>query len=154
MAKAGAEEAREAARRPFVPVMRELVRAYQAFERYDETLHRHRGLTRAQADVLFTLGNTEGMTMGEIGQRTLITKGTLTGVVDRLVAKGLVERCEHPQDGRCTLVCLTAAGVQLFESVFPEHIDQLGARFDALRPAELEEARRLLRRLRELFPAP
>ena len=42
------------------------------------------GLTVSQADVIFTLGNTAGMTCGEIGERTLITKGTLTGVIDRV----------------------------------------------------------------------
>lgn len=154
MAKVGPEAARAAARRPFIAVMRELVRAYQAFERYDDALHRARGLTRSQADVLFTLGNTEGMTMGEIGERTLITKGTLTGVIDRLTAKGLVERCEHPADGRCTVVCLTDAGKRLFERVFPEHIEALEERFERLGARELDTMRQVLRRLRDLFPAP
>lgn len=152
MAKSNRERAREAARRDFLPVMRELVRAYQAFERYDETLHRARGLTRSQADVLFTLGNTEGMTMGEIGERTLITKGTLTGVVERLGHKALVGRRADPEDGRCTIVYLTPKGRRLFEEVFPEHIDAIGDRFAALGKGELSQSLEVLQRLRALFP--
>ena len=48
--------------------------------------------TVAQANVIFTLGNTDGMTCKDIGDWTHITKGTLTGVIDRLELKGLVER--------------------------------------------------------------
>jgi DNA-binding MarR family transcriptional regulator len=70
--------------------MRELARAYQAFERFDAAGIREHGLTPPQADVIFTLGNTEGMTFKDLGEKTLITKGALTGVVDRLEAKGLV----------------------------------------------------------------
>jgi DNA-binding MarR family transcriptional regulator len=151
MTSSDRQRARAAARRQFVPVMRELVRAYQAFERYDEALHRSRGLTRAQADVLFTLGNTEGMTMGEIGGRTLITKGTLTGVVDRMALKGLLERSAHPGDARCTLVRLTAQGQRLFERVFPRHIEALAERFELLEQEQLAEALEVLRRLRTLF---
>jgi MarR family 2-MHQ and catechol resistance regulon transcriptional repressor len=49
-------------------------------------------LTPSQFDIIATLGNTPGMTLQGIGEKTLITKGTLTGVVDRLQEKGLVDR--------------------------------------------------------------
>ena len=108
--------AKNAASQPFMPLVREWVRSYQAFASFDAGMHRANGtgLTVSQADVLFTLGNTEGMTCGEIGEKTLITKGTLTGVIDRLQAKGLVERRAVSGDGRCTLIVLTPAGEQLF----------------------------------------
>ena len=85
---------------PFLSVLRELVRCYQAFERYSATHIQTLGLTPPQFDVVATLGNTEGMTFRELGERTLITKGTLTGVVDRLEAKGIVSRKSCPEDGR------------------------------------------------------
>lgn len=142
------KQARKAA---FIPVMRELVRAYQAFARFDAATLRMRGLTVDQADVLFTLGNTEGMTCKELGERTLITKGTLTGVIDRLQAKGLATRRPSPTDGRSTVVALTARGAARFEEVYPLHIAELKARFDRLGKDELARTRRTLSRLREMF---
>ena len=144
---------RNAARQEFMPLMRELVRAYQAFASFDARLHRanETGLTVSQGDVLFTLGNTEGMTCGEIGDRTLITKGTLTGVIDRLSAKGLVERRSVDSDGRCIRIVLTAAGEKLFETVFPRNVESLKQRFDRLDPAALESGIELLRKIRSAF---
>jgi DNA-binding MarR family transcriptional regulator len=145
--------AQNAARQQFMPLMRELVRAYQAFASFDAGLHRSNetGLTVSQADVLFTLGNTQGMTCGEIGERTLITKGTLTGVIDRLAAKGLVERQSVDSDGRCVRIVLTVAGEDLFESIFPCHVASLKQRFDQLERAEIKDGIELLRKIRSAF---
>lgn len=145
--------ARNAARQDFMPLMRELVRAYQAFARRDAELHRASGsgLTVSQADVIFTLGNTAGMTCGEIGERTLITKGTLTGVIDRLEAKGLVRRDRGAEDARCMHVSLTPAGEALFEQVFPEHVAAIKRYFDRLGPERRQQAITLLAEIRAAF---
>ncbi|MBE9159389.1 MarR family transcriptional regulator [Nodosilinea sp. LEGE 06152] len=141
----------QAAQEPFIPVMRELARAYQAFSAYSDAHVRQFDLTPAQFDVIATLGNTQGMTMGDIGEKTLITKGTLTGVVDRLVQKQLVQR-ETPADNRRSVVVqLTTAGQAVFEQVFPAHIAHVKERFEQLSPAELETLRVLLERLRRVF---
>lgn len=147
----GASETRRAAREPFIPIMRALVRAYQAFARYDAAGLRSKGLTVPQADVIFSLGNTEGLSFKELGDRTLITKGTLTGVVDRLEARQLVRRQGSPQDGRSTIVMLTSRGRRVFEEVFPEQITYLKERFDRLEPGELRRAGDLLAKLAGLF---
>jgi DNA-binding MarR family transcriptional regulator len=141
--------ASNAAKQDFMPLMRELVRAYQAFATYDSGLHRSlgSGLTTSQADVIFTLGNTRGMTCGEIGERTLITKGTLTGVIDRLAERGLVRRLKDQPDGRRTRIVLTPAGEALFEQAFPEHIRHLKARFDRMSRKDREIAEEMLRKL-------
>src|SRR4249920_1049898 len=99
-----------AAKAPFLSVLRELTQCYQAFERYSAMHIQTLDLTPPQFDVIATLGNTEGMTFRELGERTLITKGTLTGVIDRLEAKGLVVRANCPGDGRSTMVQLTRQG--------------------------------------------
>jgi DNA-binding MarR family transcriptional regulator len=142
---------RDAASRPFLPLMRELVRAYQAFADYDAAGYRDVDLTVPQADVVFTLGNTDGLTCKEIGEHTLITKGTLTGVLDRLESKGLIRRVSCPEDGRRTRIRLTAEGERLFEREFPRQIAWLEQRFGRLKPAELKQAEQVLRRLREVF---
>jgi len=105
----------------FFRSIRLLAQCYQAFEQLSNADVRRTRLTPSQFDIIATLGNTEGMTFRELGERTLITKGTLTGVIDRLEASGLVRRIAQTDDRRCTLVQLTAAGQQEFERVFPAH---------------------------------
>lgn len=148
MARRTSKQARKSA---FIPTMRELARCYQAFERFDARLHRDRGLTPSQADVIFTLGNTPGMTCKELGERTLITKGTLTGVLDRLEGKGLIERRPSPDDGRSFIVALTPKGAATFERVYPRHIADLDERFGRVPRKELERTRIALEKLRAAF---
>lgn len=141
----------QAAKTPLLSTVRELVRAYQAFSAYSETFVRQYDLTPAQFDVIATLGNTNGMSMGEIGEKTLITKGTLTGVIDRLEKKALVTREIPPGDRRSILVKLTPAGETLFEEVFPAHLTDMQAHFEQFDPSELDLLRVLLRRLSKAF---
>ncbi len=140
------------ARPPFLPVIRELARCYQAFAAYSAAQIREFGLTPSQFDIIATLGNTPGMMPKELGEKTLITKGTLTGVVDRLAAKGLVRRLPRAQDGRSQIVQLTSAGEALFEAVFPTHLAYVGAAFagfDSEDYARIEAALCVLRRALE-----
>lgn len=132
-----------------VPVIRELARCYQAFQRVSDAHIRRCGLTPPQFDIVVTLGNTAGMTFKELGSRTLITKGTLTGVVDRLEARGLVERMASPTDGRSTLVRLTATGDRVFREVFEPHLAFLAPAFESLPEGGRKDLERRLRQLRE-----
>lgn len=131
--------------------VRELVRAYQAFASYSETFVRQYDLTPAQFDVVATLGNTQGLSMGEIGDRTLITKGTLTGVVDRLEKKGLVNREIPPENRRSVIVSLTAEGDELFKQVFPAHVADIHQHLEPLNASEMELLQVLLKRLQQVF---
>lgn len=106
----------------FLRSVRLLAQCYQAFERLSGRHVRELGLTAPQFDIVATLGRLPGLSFRELGDRTLITKGTLTGVVSRLEARGIVERVPNPADGRSALVRLTPAGERLFERVFPLHV--------------------------------
>ncbi|PZD72194.1 HTH-type transcriptional regulator MhqR [Acaryochloris thomasi RCC1774] len=151
MSTAPSKATAQAANESFVATMRELTRAYQSFSACSDTHIRQFDLTPAQFDVIATLGNTNGLSMGEIGEKTLITKGTLTGVIDRLIKKSLVYR-ETPADNRrSVIVQLTPEGQQNFEKVFPEHIAYLKERFERLDPSELELLKVLLSRLKQAF---
>lgn len=142
-----------AASQPFVPLMHELAAAYQAFSLYDARGLRESGsdLTPSQAHVIFTIGGTEGMTCKEIGDRTLITKGTLTGVIDRLEDKGLVERWAVEGDGRKTIIALTRRGERVYEKEFPRHMEFLKEKFGKLSARDRKQALELLHKIRELF---
>ena len=137
----------------FIELMNALGSAYKAVAIYDAALHRESGtgLTPAQADVILTLGGTEGMTCADVGAETLITKGTLTGVIDRLRAKGLVERWEDAYDARRTLIALTRKGEATYQSLYPRHVAGLRARFEALPAADRKKAAQLLNRLAAAF---
>jgi MarR family transcriptional regulator, 2-MHQ and catechol-resistance regulon repressor len=141
-----------AAQQPFLPVMRSLAKTYQVFCAHDEQHIRRFGLTVPQFDVIVTLGNTDGMLMNELALRTLVTKGTLTGIVDRLVDKGLVRREVPPNNRRCFRIVLTSEGDKVFQKVFPEHIGYLKTRFDDLSQDDLDEIVAALDKLRKIFP--
>ncbi|MGC2456654.1 MAG: MarR family transcriptional regulator [Gallionellaceae bacterium] len=135
----------------FIPLLRELARAYQAFEAYSAAHVRTLGLTPSQFDIVATLGNTDGMSFKELGEKTLITKGTLTGVVDRLQFKNLVKRVASPSDGRSQIVKLTRKGEGLFDRIFPAHMSHVDRAFTSLSQSELDEMESVLRRLRAAF---
>lgn len=104
----------------YLKSIRLLAECLQGFERLSGERVRRFGLTHAQFDIIATLGNTPGMSYKELGEKTLITKGTLTGVIDRLEQKGLVERERSVDDKRSYFVRLSAAGEHVFADVFPQ----------------------------------
>lgn len=135
----------------FMPALYELVRTYQAFETYSAAHIRTLGLTSSQFDIIATLGNTDGMSFKDLGEKTLITKGTLTGVVDRLEAKAFVRRVASPSDGRSQMVQLTKAGEALFAKIFPAHLCHLEQVFSGFSQKELENTETVLHQLRQAF---
>lgn len=134
-----------------MPVLYELARAYQAFEVYSAKHLRTLGLTASQFDIIATLGNTDGMSFRELGEKTLITKGTLTGVVDRLEAKLLVQRVASPSDGRSQRVQLTRSGEKMFARVFPAHLAHLERAFTSFSQKDFSNAKETLKQLKEVF---
>ena len=137
---------------PYLKVLRPLVETYLAFWRIDIRHIKSLRLTPSQFDVIATLGDTDGMTCSELSAKTLVTKGTLTGVLDRLVSKGLIRRDAMKKDRRCTKISLTAKGDALFRKTFAAHLAFLRPFFArALSPEEVDQTRALLLRLRDSF---
>jgi MarR family 2-MHQ and catechol resistance regulon transcriptional repressor len=104
--------------------IRLLAECMQLFEKNSSARVRALGFTESQFDIIATLGNTDGMTCKELGEKTLITKGTLTGVLDRLDKKGLIERARGHADQRQLFVKLTAVGANTFNEIFPQIVQQ------------------------------
>jgi MarR family transcriptional regulator, 2-MHQ and catechol-resistance regulon repressor len=143
--------AKAAAQAEFMPTMRELARTYQAFANYSDIHIRSLGLTSSQFDVIATLGGTNGMNMKEVAERTLVTKGTLTGIIDRLEKKRLVRRTIPRENRRSFILSLTEEGEALFQVIFPAQIQHLQDRFNQLDSTELATLEALLRKLRMAF---
>ena len=91
------------------------------------------------------------MTCKDIGDRTHITKRTLTGVVDRLENKHLVERWAVEGDGRKTIIALSRQGDRVFKKEFPRHLSYLKERFDQLGARDRDQAVRLLQKIQQIF---
>ncbi len=68
------------------------------------------GLSVAQFDLLSTLTEDEGITQRDLAERLYVTKGNVSGLVDRLVEAGLVDRKPIPGDRRSHALHLTAEG--------------------------------------------
>jgi len=137
---------------PYLKVLRPLVEAYLGFWRTDSRHIRTLRVTPSQFDVIATLGDTDGMTCSELSRRTLVTKGTLTGVLDRLMVKGLIRRDDVKDDRRRIRVRLTEKGDALFRKTFAAHIAFLRPYFQrALSQKDAEALSLLLFRLRDSF---
>ncbi len=137
---------------PYLSLLRPLVEAYLAFYRVGNRHIQSLGLTPGQFDVIAELEGTEGLTCAQLSEQTLTTKGTLTGVLDRLEHRGLIQRGHVGGDRRATRVLLTSKGIDLIQKVFPAHAEFMRPFFaQALNTSEIQIAKRLLRRVRDSF---
>jgi len=91
------------------------------------------------------------MTCKDLGDKTLVTKGTLTGVLERLESKGVIQRSVNQSDARSQMIALTKKGQQLFEKVFPEHLQHLQKAFGQLSKQDLNELTLALQKLRAVL---
>jgi len=83
----------------------------------------------------------------KIGQKILLSSGSMTYVVDKLEKKGLLERVFCTEDKRITYMSITAAGKALIEEIFPSHEEKINDVMSALSESEQETAIELLRKL-------
>lgn len=75
------------------------------------------GVTIPQSFILFSLREENGITLKEIGNRTLIDSSSMTVLVDKLEKDQLVERRLDPQDRRAIRVFISAKGLEIAEQV-------------------------------------
>lgn len=81
-------------------------------------LFREFGLTEAQFNVLFALKFTTGdITQAELGKRLVVTRASITSVLDKLEGKNLVTRNDVPGNRRIHHVRLTPEGIDLINNV-------------------------------------
>jgi DNA-binding MarR family transcriptional regulator len=95
-----------------------LPRLMGAFQRRFDRSLAHFGLTFPQFITLGALERVEGESrMGPLAEAALQSAASMTGIVDRLLERGLVERQRHPKDRRSVVVQLTERGRQLLAEV-------------------------------------
>ncbi|RZQ59730.1 MarR family winged helix-turn-helix transcriptional regulator [Amycolatopsis suaedae] len=112
---------------------------------YAESSREH-GLTAQQGQVLCVLmAQPYGMT--ELGATLGLAKSSLTGLVDRMVARGLVRRTPDPLDGRAVQVALTEEGSELVEVFYAETCKRVEALADGLGDGDRGRLAELLSRI-------
>lgn len=94
-----------------------------------ERLKQQFDTTLPRFDVMAALYRTsEGMLMSDLSRFLLVSNGNVTGIVDRLVSEGLVERARRNGDRRTSIVRLTHAGRESFRTMAAAHegwVDEL-----------------------------
>jgi DNA-binding MarR family transcriptional regulator len=80
-------------------------------------------------------------------QQTLVSSGTMTNRIDRLVSRGLVERRTDPNDGRGILVQMTAQGLTRVDAAITRLVDAESDLLASLSPTDQERLSGLLRKL-------
>ena len=105
-------------------------------------------------DVLSALrraGTPYELSPGQLVSETLVTSGTMTNRVDRLAARGFVERQPAPNDRRGVIVRLTPAGMTVVDAALADLIAHEQALLGDLGPDERADLSALLRRLLHPF---
>ena len=90
----------------------------------------------------------DGLRMGELSRRMMVTSGNVTGITDQLEREGLVERLVDPQDRRSFTVRLTALGHETFAHMAQVHEGWVIELFSGLSGREKDSLFGLLAKLK------
>lgn len=108
------------------------------------------GLSVPQFDLLSTLTEREGLSQQELAERLYVTKGNVSGLVDRLVEAGLVERRAIPGDRRSNALHLTPKGRDLAEKGIAVQRAYVQGTLGAMPPQDLADLERIVLAWRDL----
>ncbi|RZU65948.1 MarR family transcriptional regulator [Microterricola gilva] len=107
-------------------------------------------LESSEFDVLSALrraGSPFQLSPKQLLQQTLVSSGTMTNRIDRLVTRELVQRRTDPNDGRGILVMMTPAGLSRVDAAITRLVDAEAELLGALSAQEQERLAGLLRKL-------
>jgi DNA-binding MarR family transcriptional regulator len=103
------------------------------------------GVTLPRFDLMAQLDRApEGMTLSDLSRRMMVSNGNLTGLVERLVGSGHLDRRTSDLDRRAQLIRLTALGRAEFRAMAAEHEGGIAGIFQDLSQREQEDLMRLL----------
>jgi DNA-binding MarR family transcriptional regulator len=108
------------------------------------------GLTASELNVLANLADGRGRTVSEIGAAAGVRPTTLTGVLDRLEAKGHIARAPRAGDRRAVEISLTSAGVKSADRVARAFAELEARALEGIPAGSVKQARRVLMALGEV----
>lgn len=108
-----------------------------------------RAISNTHLHVLFLLTTDGPLPMGRLADQLDVSMPNVTGIVDRMVAHGLVDRVRDDDDRRLVMVRATDAGRAAVEEIDLVRRRQLARILESLHPTEQQEALHVFRTLRE-----
>ena len=127
-----------------------IVRTANVLSMQGGALFRAYGLTEAQFNVLFALKYKErAWTQSDLGRRLVVTRASVTSVLDKLEEKHLVKRSRVAGNRRIYHVDLTAEGLALVDEVEPIYRKDIHQVLDGLRVRDIRQLIGLLESIRE-----
>jgi DNA-binding MarR family transcriptional regulator len=93
----------------------------------EEELRSAHGLDLPSFEVLYELATAEGnqLRLVELAEHLVYTRGGVTRLVNRLAARGYLERTTAHDNGRGVYACLTEAGYQAFTAAAGGHVEMI-----------------------------
>lgn len=107
-------------------------------------------LTQAEYDVMLTVarGDESAARLRDVTANMLISQPSVSRLVDRMVARGLISKCPDPEDGRGAVVRATEPGLAAFRRVANSHGRSIAERMSVLTDEELAQLEALTAKLR------
>jgi len=106
-------------------------------------------ITLPRFDVLAALfRKPEGMLMSELSRYLVVSNGNVTGIIDRLVADGMVVRTQRKGDRRTSIVHLTDQGRKIFEKMAKVHEVWVNELLGDISPEEAENLTHMLEQIK------
>lgn len=124
-----------------------LWKAAKAIEKVDRSSIAETGLHLSEFQIMEVLLHKGPQPINVIGEKVLLTSGSMTAAAKRLEKKGLVKRIQDPYDGRFIYVHLTDEGLSIIKKAFAKHVKNLDEIVEVLTPAECDELVRLLKKI-------
>jgi MarR family 2-MHQ and catechol resistance regulon transcriptional repressor len=124
-----------------------LGRAAKAIERIDRDSIAGTGITVRDFSILEALLHKGPLPINTIGEKVLLTSGSMTAAASRLEEKGLIKRIQDPSDGRCFYLHLTKIGRRLIKEAFDKHARNLEKIAEVLNADERGELVNLLKKV-------
>ena len=124
-----------------------LWKAAKAIEKVDRTSIAGTGMQLSEFAIMEVLKHKGPLPITAIGEKVLLTSGSMTAAIDRLEAKGYVRRRRDAADGRRFLVHLTDVGRSVIDRAYAKHAANLERVAEILTPPERATLVRLLKAL-------
>lgn len=124
-----------------------LWKAAKAVEGVDKASIAQTGLGLSDFAIMEALLHKGPLPINRIGEKVLLTSGSMTAAINRVEKKGFVKRIQDPSDGRCFYVHLTKKGRRTIKTAYGIHERNLEKIAAGLTNTEREELLRLLKKV-------
>ena len=124
-----------------------LWKAAKAVKKVDKASIAQTGLGLSDFAIMEALLHKGPLPINQIGEKVLLTSGSMTAAINRLEKGGLVKRVQNPSDGRYFHVHLTKSGRKIIKEAYCNHRLNLEKIAEILTKGERKELVRLLKKI-------